>query len=147
MKHYNTVKDSVNPVLAEPAQVTVREVRRDNLMRLIGASRVSDFARTAHVSEKYVRLVQHEHAGMGSCFARKLERAMGQPRGWMDADHSAPRLDVDAAALVSRWLRLSDGRRAFVAGQLLLAEQFNFGNDKIDRKDYQTVMRRLRANA
>src|SRR4051812_39224766 len=121
LKHYN----AVNAFLLAPRvqseitegeddSHTVREIRRRNLLLLIGGDRVSDFARQHGVSEKYIRLVQHEHAGMGNNFARKLERATGRPSGWMDTDHSLSsqsRLDPDAAAVASRWCRLPAGRR------------------------------------
>ena len=69
----------------------VRDIRRNNLLLLIrrqGGTQ-AEFARVAGVSPNYINQVLNswQGRGLGHQVARKIERAVGKSRGWMDTSH------------------------------------------------------------
>lgn len=78
--------------------VTRTDIRIRNLMRLIAEADGSqaELARRSATSRTYISQVLHGYEGdtgksrsVGDRLARKLEKGMGKPIGWMDRDHGA----------------------------------------------------------
>lgn len=66
----------------------VSEIRRVNLLALIGEQRLSVFCRDHRLNEKYVRQVKSQYRKCGHALAREIEIATGHPHGWMDVQHT-----------------------------------------------------------
>jgi hypothetical protein len=70
--------------------MTIDEIRRANLLALIGERNISSFAREFDQNESYLSQIKNSHRNMGRAMARKLEAKARLPDGWMDAAHSVP---------------------------------------------------------
>lgn len=110
---------------------TNQDIRRANLRFLLeevsselgkewGAA--SELSRRTGVSVPFIsQFLRHQvHQGgterkMGDIQARKLERGMGKPEGWMDVDRTIAR-DWEEAALLDKLRLLSKDQRAAVSG-------------------------------
>lgn len=73
---------------------TVKETRRKNLLALIGDQKGAQalLAREMDVEPAYVSQLASggsSSRGIGDRTARKIERARGLPRGWMDQAHDS----------------------------------------------------------
>lgn len=74
-----------------PAMKHVKDVRRENLQRLLTGYRSQrQFAEGAGLAAAYVSQMVNGTREMGEDVARRIERALGLSPGWMDADHDSP---------------------------------------------------------
>lgn len=62
----------------------MNDIRKANLIQLIGDSTVAEFARTHDVSQQYLTLVLNDHRNIGEKFARKIEKNASLPPGYLD---------------------------------------------------------------
>ncbi|MDR0769765.1 MAG: S24 family peptidase [Burkholderiales bacterium] len=76
---------------------TSKEIRLDNLFLAIARKgSIDTLAKNAETSPSYISQLKNgvieqktgKTKGVGDDVARKIERALGEPTGWMDADHS-----------------------------------------------------------
>lgn len=75
---------------------TLKEIRYDNLLRLIDeAKSTSDLANRTGIAVSYLLQIKNKNAiqngkpkGIGDKIAAKLEDGMNKPRGWLDQIHS-----------------------------------------------------------
>ena len=113
---------SVNSVLGIPfisglvstcRMKTCEEIQLENLLVLISeAGGESELAAKYGCSDAYIKQMARGYKdsksgspkGLGPMAARKLERCMEKPRGWMDHEHSDRQYEA--------WLRLPPGVRA-----------------------------------
>lgn len=75
----------------------INTIRRENLLRLLKeAGTQESLAERCEVSHIYLNQIKNMRPdpttgkvrNVGNQLARKLEKGMGKPQGWMDADHS-----------------------------------------------------------
>ena len=133
------------------AGVRIHEIRRRNLLALVGGGKISEFARNLGLNEKYVRLIKGGHSNCGNRFARDIEKALARVRGgawdgWMDRDHGQD-LEEDGIMLARRWAKMPEEKRLYIITQFLLAESMNFGvNPQINThsKSYARLMEEFR---
>jgi hypothetical protein len=108
--------------------VDIAEIRRKNLLTLMRLHRQSqaDFARPMDVNPAYLSQIITRHNGrsMGGNFARRVEKAYGLDRGWMDRDQSVVPpthngseplgLSEDAIMVGKTWDELDEATKAHV---------------------------------
>jgi SOS-response transcriptional repressor LexA len=84
------------------------EIRRDNLLLAIAKFRTAaSLAEAAGTSAAYLSQIKRQTPdsktgkpkGMGDDLARNIERAIGEPEGWMDADHNSSTPDTPISEL------------------------------------------------
>lgn len=86
---------------------TMKEIRHDNLLRLIDeAEGTSNLANKTGIAVSYLLQIKNKNAiqngkpkGIGDKIAAKLEDGMGKPRGWLDQDHSNQALSDTATQI------------------------------------------------
>jgi SOS-response transcriptional repressor LexA len=90
------------------AGVDAHQIRKNNLKTLEKwAGGRAELARRAGVNKDYLTQIASDNIrrNMGSAIARKLEKAAGKKRGWMDTDHSAEGGPDIKEALPLTWVR------------------------------------------
>lgn len=103
---------------------TIDEIRRLNLVEAIRrVGTAAELAKRADVSAAYLSQLKNlqpesktgKPKAMGDEAARKIERALGETRGWMDVDHTPTQSDVDVKTSSHSdqiETRLNEGREA-----------------------------------
>jgi hypothetical protein len=75
---------------------TIADIRHDRLLELIGEAggvqQLADklgkpYSQISQVKNRATYNAQGARRAVGTKLAREMERAMGKPEGWMDADH------------------------------------------------------------
>jgi hypothetical protein len=114
----------------------VAAIRRANLNLLLqevgegrgDAAKLSRFTKVSAPTISQLRRVTHYSNGvertMGDDIARKLEKGMGKPVGWMDHPHEVTR-DGDEIDFLQTYRLLTPDQRASIAG---LADMLAKGN-------------------
>lgn len=115
---------------------TIEEIRRRNLEALIRqAGSIATLAEEAESSAVYLSQIRHKAPDsktgkpreMGKGMARRLERAMGKPEGWMDREHADDqsaearaklKQEIGVRPLADRLQNDSTGERHELAGKL-----------------------------
>lgn len=63
-----------------------KTIRRENLLGLLKQRKYdADFARAYDLSDRLISQIKNGTREMGDDLARKMEKAMGKPKGWMDS--------------------------------------------------------------
>jgi hypothetical protein len=91
-----------------------KEIRHANLLVLIKETPEKTMvvlAKRCGINEVYLSLLKVRERGMGNSVARRLERGMGKPVGWMDLMHSSRRQN-NAPEQTSEELELIEACRA-----------------------------------
>lgn len=107
----------------------VKEVRKKNAQLLI-ASRSggiqADFARTAGVAVGYLNQILNDwqDRSMGASVARRIEKRVGKPRGWMDIPHTDEWLEAEKSVATH-----SGGRQVISTRTVLIAEELETLSD------------------
>ena len=65
----------------------VYQVRRQNLVLLVGTGSWAEFARRVDTDPNHLYTVKNGHRNLGMELARRIEKVVGKPRGWMDHQH------------------------------------------------------------
>lgn len=99
----------------------VREIRRDNLQRLLAGYRFQrQFAEATGLAAAHVSQMVNGTRDMGEDVARRVEKALGLPANWMDrVEGSAPeslvidleQLPADELGLLADYRRLTERHR------------------------------------
>lgn len=96
----------------------VRELRRNNLLLLKSQQEtLRAIADLVDTDPNYFSqiLSPKSKAFMGHALARRIERALGKPEGWMDQDHTPPsELELDLKEIEQLARRLSPDTRTAV---------------------------------
>lgn len=118
--------------LLQTSMMEVKEVRKKNAQLLI-ASRSggiqADFARTAGVAVGYLNQILNDwqDRSMGTSVARRIEKRVGKPRGWMDIPHTDEWLEAEKS-VASHSQRLG-GRQGISTRTVLIAEELETLSD------------------
>jgi phage repressor protein C with HTH and peptisase S24 domain len=103
------------------ANLTVKEIRLQNLLKLLDESGLtkSAFAVKVKTSPAYLSqmLSLHTKRDMGNIVARNIEMEFKKPRGWMDSVHSAMHGLAEAASAKSPVSTFSVARPVFSNGR------------------------------
>ena len=67
--------------------MTINEIRRANLLFLLGEQNASDFAKHYGLDVSYLSQIKTRNRKMGDSFARRVEVALKLAVGWMDTAH------------------------------------------------------------
>lgn len=144
---------------------TVKEVRRTNLIALIGSEKGAQatLARDLEVEPAYVsQLVTTGRSarGMGDKTARRIEKLRGLPRGWMDQPHEEAPAGASLVPLESQLIAMF--KEMTPESKLLALERVQalylgerkqaygptvFEHDVRERPDLPPVKKRPRASA
>lgn len=74
--------------LAFNAAMDIQEIRRKNLENLLeGFHTIREFADATGSAPAHISQMKNGVRVMGTAVARRIEHAMGKPRGWMDQSH------------------------------------------------------------
>lgn len=97
-----------------------KEIRKINLRKLIKASgkKSAKFAEEVDTAPAYISQIfsAKTKAEVGDEFARKIERKLNLPRGWMDTlDHRDRQSTIEGGQLLEDYRALPDGLKAHIA--------------------------------
>lgn len=93
--------------------VDIKQIRRKNMLALIGNGKRAEFARKVGTDPAYISqiLSTKTKADIGDSLARMIEAAFGLPHGWMDREHG-PTEQRFPEELVAAWEYLLPAERA-----------------------------------
>jgi transcriptional regulator with XRE-family HTH domain len=87
----------LSDLLSNMSMKDINTIRRENLLRLLKEAGTQErLAERCEVSHIYLNQIKNMRPdpttgkirNVGNQLARKLEKGMGKPQGWMDTDHS-----------------------------------------------------------
>lgn len=118
----------------------IREVRKENLRRLIGDGEQKELAVRAKVSPAYLSHIMTGFRNLGHTVARKIERELRLPHGFLDTPPKQTELSPEALEFASDWQALPADVRAEVKAFVRMRRLIG-GGQRDSYQDWEDRMR------